>query len=90
METPRIQVDQHGRLLLPAKLRKEQNIKRGDVFIVRVVDDEIRMTSLDKTVEKMQKLFNKYVGPTENVVDDFLEERRKEALLEEQKFNRFK
>ena len=86
MNKARVQVDQHGRLLFPSKIRKEYNIKSGDVFIMRVIDDEIRIVSLDKVIKKAQDLFKKHVPIKENVVDDFLECRKQEAALEEKKF----
>jgi AbrB family looped-hinge helix DNA binding protein len=86
MNKARVQIDQHGRLLFPSKVRKECNIKSGDIFIMRVIDDEIRIISLDKAIKNAQTLFRKHVPTKENVVDDFLEYKKQEVALEERNF----
>lgn len=87
MNSLRVQIDQHGRLLLPSKFRKDQNIKSGDVFVMRVINGEIRLLSIDKVVDKVRKLFTSHSHKKEDVVDEFLQYRREQAALEQKKYD---
>ena len=87
MNQERIQVDQHGRLLFPSKIRKQYNLKSGDVFIIRKINDNITLISLDKIIKDAQDLFKVANSEKENVVDDFLQERKEQARLEEAKYD---
>lgn len=89
MDTTRVKIDKHGRLLFPLKIRKELNIKTGDIFVMRIIDGEITLLNLDQVVEKMQKLFRDKNPNAKNVVEDFLESRRGEYKLELEKEKRW-
>jgi AbrB family looped-hinge helix DNA binding protein len=81
-------MDQHGRILIPASIRNQLNYKAGDTFVVRVINDELHILSLEKVIKDAQDLIRQYIKPGELLVEDFLEYRREEAKLEEKKFNR--
>ena len=52
-----------------------------------MIDEEMHFISLDKIVKDAQSLFRQYVPKGKNMVDDFLENKRIEAKLEEEKYN---
>lgn len=87
MNEARVQIDQHGRLLFPSKIRKQYNFKSGDVFIIRKIDDNVVLVSLDKIIKDAQALFKANNPEKKNVVDDFLQERKEQAKLEEAKYD---
>lgn len=86
MEEARVQVDQHGRLLFPSKIRKKYNIKKGDIFIMRVINDEIRIISLDKAVENAQNLLRKYIPENTSLVEELIANRKQDNIANQEKF----
>ncbi|MCE2993395.1 MAG: AbrB/MazE/SpoVT family DNA-binding domain-containing protein [Alphaproteobacteria bacterium] len=85
----RTHVDNNGRILIPAQIRKECNIKRGDVFVLRTIDGEIRMVSLKKVIADARALIRKHTTEGVSLVGEFLQIRREEAALEEKKMNEY-
>lgn len=81
----RTHVDNNGRILIPAQIRKELHIKTGDIFVMRVVNGEIKMISLDTAIEAAQALVRKYVPEHVSLVDELIQSRREEYLKEEGK-----
>ena len=82
-------IDNNGRILIPAKIRNSCNIKPGDKFNVEIIDGEIHLKSISKSIQEVQQLFRKYVPKGTNVVDDFLNERQKEYQLESKKMEKW-
>ncbi len=90
MKHLRTHIDNNGRILIPSTIRKQYNIKAGDIYVLRMIEDEMHFVNLDKVIKEAQNLFRKYVPENSsqiNVVDDFLLEKRKEANLEALRFN---
>ena len=81
-------LDQNGRILIPAPMRKELNLHSGDRMAIRIINGELHLLSLDKVINDTQALFKKLTKPEISDVDEFIAEKRKEALLEESKFNK--
>lgn len=78
----RTNIDQHGRILIPAQIRKELGCKSGDIFVIRVIEGEIRMLRLEEIVKKAQSLL---AGKTEgklSMVEEFLKMRQEERQQE--------
>ena len=71
-----------GRVLIPAALRDAAGIKRGDKVTLRVVEGEIILSSRRADFRKLQGMFAHLKKPGESVVDEFIAERRAEALRE--------
>lgn len=90
MKQVRIHVDKSGRLLLPTKIRNQFNIKSGDVFIMEAMNDEIKLTSLNKSIKNIQNLFRQYVPENTPVVDQLLESRAIDLEQEVNSLNRNK
>ncbi len=80
-------VDQNGRILIPAPMRKKLNLHTGDRMVLRIIDNELHLISIDKVINDTQILFKKLITSNTSDVDEFIEGRRKEALSENSKFN---
>lgn len=87
MKEVRVQVDQHGRLLFPAKIRKKCKIEPGNVFIIRVIEDEIKLISLDKAVENAQNIMSKYIPKGTSLSEELIETRKEEVARESKRYN---
>lgn len=85
MPEVRTHVDNNGRILIPAQIRKAFDIKTGDVFVMRMIDGEIRMISLEKVLQDAQALVKRYVPKGISMVDELIKQRRAEYLKEEGK-----
>ncbi len=72
-----------GRVSLPADMRRRHGLDRGGDVIIEDTGDAIVLRTLDQIVKRAQALSRQLLAGKENVsVDDFLEERRREAEQE--------
>jgi len=78
----RMRVNQNGRVVIPASYRKALGINAGDEVILRMEDDELRITTMQRKIERAQRLVRKYVKPGVSLVDELIAERREAAKRE--------
>ena len=83
METEtRMRVNENGRVVIPASYRKALGIKAGDEVILRIEDDELRITTMKRRLERARRRIRQYVKPGVSLVDELIAERREAAKLE--------
>ena len=75
-------VDANGRISLPIAMRKRLKIRTGDVVVVRLEDDSIRVLNPKRALERAQRLVRERTPADRNLVDELLAERRAEAERE--------
>ena len=73
------QITKGGRLIVPARLRKELQIEVGDEVILRLENGSIRLIPLRQAVELAQKMVRQYVPKNTSLVEDLIQARRSEA-----------
>jgi AbrB family looped-hinge helix DNA binding protein len=78
----RLKVNENGRVVIPALFRKALGIHAGDVIVLRMEDDELRITTLKRRIERAQQHVRKYVKPGVSLVDELIADRRREARNE--------
>ena len=78
----RTRVNENGRVVIPASYRKALGIKTGDEVILRMEDDELRITTMKRKIERAQRLVRKYVKPGVSLADELIAERREAAKRE--------
>src|SRR5437899_3264124 len=78
----RTRLNENGRLVIPASFRKALGINPGDEVVLRLEDDELRITTLKHRIARAQRLVRKYVKPGVSLVDELIAERREEARKE--------
>jgi AbrB family looped-hinge helix DNA binding protein len=78
----RTRVNQNGRVVIPASFRKALGINVGDEVVVRIEDDELRISTLKQRVERAQRLVRKHVKPGTSLADELIAERREAAKRE--------
>lgn len=78
----RLRVNENGRVVIPATFRKALGINPGDEVLLRLEDDELRITTQKKRLERARRLIRKYVKPGESLVDELIAERREAAAKE--------
>jgi AbrB family looped-hinge helix DNA binding protein len=78
----RVAVNENGRLVIPAAFRSALGINPGDKVVLRIENDELRITTLRQRIAQAQRLVRKHVKPGVSLVDELLAERRAEARKE--------
>lgn len=78
----KLKINENGRIVIPAPFRKALGITAGDVVVLRVEDDELRITTMKKRIQHAQALVRKYVKAGDSLVDELIAERRREARRE--------
>jgi AbrB family looped-hinge helix DNA binding protein len=78
-EEARVRVSQNGRVVIPASFRRALGIKVGDEVLVRIRDDELRITTQQRRIKRAQRRARRYLKPGTSLVDELLAERREAA-----------
>ncbi len=78
----RLRINENGRVVIPASFRKALGINPGDEVILRLEDDEIRLSTLRSRLERARRHVRKYVKPGVSLVDELIAERREAAKRE--------
>jgi AbrB family looped-hinge helix DNA binding protein len=78
----RMRVNANGRVVIPVSYRKALGIEAGDEVILRMEDGELRITTMKRRIERVQRLVRKYVKPGVSLVDELIAERREAAKRE--------
>jgi AbrB family looped-hinge helix DNA binding protein len=78
----RLRVNENGRVVIPASFRKALGINVGDEIVLRIEDDELRITTPKRRIERAQRLVRQHVKPATSLVDELIAERREAARNE--------
>jgi len=80
----RVRLDEGGRIVVPARFRKELGMKKGEWLVIGLEGRELHLFTIAEAIRQAQEIAKKYPPPEgQSVVDDFIAERRWEAALEE-------
>ena len=80
-----IPVQENGRMVLPAALRRALGVEKGDRVVVLATDDGVELTTAQRARRRAQERFRRLVPEGEDVVDAFLAEKRAEVAREDAK-----
>jgi AbrB family looped-hinge helix DNA binding protein len=78
----RTRVNENGRVVIPASFRKALGINAGDEVVLRIEDDELRISTLKRRIERAQRLVRQHARPGTSPVDELIAERREAAKRE--------
>jgi AbrB family looped-hinge helix DNA binding protein len=78
----RQRINENGRVVIPASFRKALGVKIGDEVVLRIQDDELRITTQQGRIERAQRRAKRYVKPGTSLVKELLAERREAAKNE--------
>jgi len=81
-EEVRVRVSQNGRVVIPASFRRTLGIQVGDEVLLRIRDDELRITTQQRRIQRAQRRARRYLSPGASLVDELLAERREAAKNE--------
>ncbi len=78
----RTRINESGRVVIPASFRKALGMRAGDEVVLRIEDDELRITTLKRRIERAQRRIRAYVKPGVSLADELIAERREAAKRE--------
>ena len=78
----RLRLNENGRVVIPASFRKALGVRAGDELVLRMEDDELRITTQKRRLERARRLLRKHVKPGRSLVDELIAERREAARKE--------
>jgi AbrB family looped-hinge helix DNA binding protein len=82
MDEARTRVNQNGRVVIPSSFRKALGIQIGDEVVLRIEDDELRITTQQRRIQRAQRRSRQYLKPGTSLVRELLAERREAAKRE--------
>jgi AbrB family looped-hinge helix DNA binding protein len=78
----RTRMSEKGRLVIPAAMRKALGMDDGSVLNLRVLDGELRISTIRSRVLRAQERARRYVKPGTLVSDELSAQRREAAKHE--------
>ena len=83
MEQFLVKVDGSGRILLPAKLRKQMNLRKDSTLIASLKKQQLVLKTRADVIREVQEFFSKYRPKDGKLLsDEIIEDRRREARRE--------
>jgi AbrB family looped-hinge helix DNA binding protein len=82
MEQFTVKVDGSGRILLPAKVRKQMNLRKDSELIVRLEKQQLVLNTRAEALRRAQEFFSKLRPAGVLWSDEIIKDRRREARRE--------
>jgi AbrB family looped-hinge helix DNA binding protein len=79
MNSAKAKIGPGGRLVIPAAQRRELGLEVGDQVVIRVEDKELRVSSLNHRIERVQALVRRHNRKRELLSESLILDRRAEA-----------
>ena len=74
-----MRINENGRVVIPASFRKALGIRCGDEIVLRVEDDELRISTLQNRVARAQRRIGRYLEKGTRLSDELIADRRGES-----------
>lgn len=81
--TTKVRMDDDGRIVIPLGAQEALGLKAGDVLVVSVEEGELHLLTLPAAVRKAQAIVRQFVPDDVSLVDELLEDRRREVENEQ-------
>jgi AbrB family looped-hinge helix DNA binding protein len=75
-------INENGRVVIPAPFRRALGINSGDAIVLRIENDELRITTLRQRLAKAQRIVSAHVSKKTSLVEELIAERREAAKRE--------
>ena len=81
-------LDQHGRMIIPSNIRERFNISPNDKVTIELTEDALVIRNVDYIINEMNAIFTKnQTVKKENIVEDFIKDKRKDFEIEQAREN---
>lgn len=71
-------IDDNGRIVIPAKIRKAANLSIGQSIVINVENDEVKITPYNAKLRNIQNIVQSYTKNKESLVDKLMEMRKED------------
>ena len=78
-----IPLQENGRMILPAELRRALGVGKGDRVVILTTENGVELTTAQRARRRAQERFRRLVPEGVSVVDEFLAEKRAEVARED-------
>ncbi|HMD86000.1 MAG TPA: AbrB/MazE/SpoVT family DNA-binding domain-containing protein [Terriglobia bacterium] len=78
----RTRVGEKGRVVIPASFREALDVKVGDEVVLRIEDNELRLSTLKGRLARAQRLLRRFIKPGRSLAKELIAERREAARNE--------
>ena len=75
-------IGESGRIIIPAKLRKEANLSVGQGIVINVQDGELKISSYHTQLKNIQETVKSYTQNKGSLVDKLFELRKEDKAHE--------
>jgi AbrB family looped-hinge helix DNA binding protein len=72
-------INENGRIVIPAQIRKSMGLKAGDAVVMTLVEGVLRVEPLRASIRRIQEKLKKFAKPGALASDELIAERREEA-----------
>jgi AbrB family looped-hinge helix DNA binding protein len=76
------QIGEKGRIVIPAAMREALGMKEGDAVLLRVEDNELRISTRRARIRRAQERARRYIKPGVLLSEELSAERREAAKYE--------
>jgi AbrB family looped-hinge helix DNA binding protein len=73
-----------GRVVIPAAFREVLKLSEGDTLVASIADGELHLLTIQAAVRRAQAIVRRFVPEGVSLVDELLEDRRREVEREHQ------
>lgn len=77
-----MKLNENGRVVIPSEMRSALGIEPGDELVMRIEDDELRITTLKRRIERAQNQVARLKNRAGSLVDELIAMRREAARHE--------
>jgi AbrB family looped-hinge helix DNA binding protein len=78
----RVTLNENGRIVIPAAMRKALKVKPGDELLLHMEDGDLHVTTRVQRIRKAKELVGRYVPEGVSLADELIAERREAAKRE--------
>lgn len=75
----KVKISKGGKISIPSACRKYLNVKDGEELLFNLNEGQVVISSTKFLLEKVRKNLNRYFSPKESLVDQLIEQRKREA-----------
>ena len=77
-----VRMGTNGRMVIPARFREAMELAPGDEMILRLVDGELRLSTVEVAIRNAQAVVRRHVPDGVNLVEELIADRRDAATRE--------
>ena len=82
MQEIKVKLGDNGGIFMPAEYQEILDLKPGDEVVIKLDDGEVRIVPAKNLVRRAQELVRRYIPADRKIVDELIQDRRKEAAHE--------